>query len=106
MPNITLTLTQTQNDSIAYAASDVTEFLQNYAEHRAIIAGGTQPVPFGSEPQIAIGGNHGGGGAQGYHGSLWFAGGDTLANLTLSAGFASYSATDHVVATGIFYLLL
>lgn len=39
MPNITLTLTQTQNDSIAYAASDVTEFLQNYAEHRAIIAG-------------------------------------------------------------------
>jgi len=39
MPNITLTLTQTENDAIAYNALDVTEFLQNYAEHRATIAG-------------------------------------------------------------------
>lgn len=39
MPNITLTLTQTENDAIAYDALDVTEFLQNYANHRSIIAG-------------------------------------------------------------------
>ena len=39
MPDITLTLTDSQNDAIAYDAASVSEFLQNYAEHRATIAG-------------------------------------------------------------------
>jgi hypothetical protein len=55
---------------------------------------GSQPVPFGSEPQVIVGGAQGGGGAQGYMGSLWFASADGTADFNKAAGIVGNSLGD------------
>jgi hypothetical protein len=57
--------------------------------------GGVQPVPFGSEPQIVVGGSQGGGGVQGVMGSLWFASAELAdTDFGKAAGIVGVAPTD------------
>jgi hypothetical protein len=55
---------------------------------------GSQPVPFGSEPQVVVGGAQGGAGAQGYMGGLWFASADGGSDFGKAAGIVGNSLSD------------
>ena len=60
---------------------------------------GSQPVPFGSEPQVVVGGAQGGAGTQGYMGSLWFASSDSGADFGKAAGIVGNSLGDFAPST-------
>jgi hypothetical protein len=55
---------------------------------------GSQPVPFGSEPQVVVGGAQGGAGVQGYMGSLWFASSDSGTDFSKASGIVGNSLGD------------